>query len=396
MADEPPIYLDYNATTPVDPRVLEAMRPVFLEHFGNAASRQHRAGQEASRRVEAAREQVAAAIGADPREIVWTSGATEANNLALKGLARAAAYRGRRRIVTVVTEHKAVLDPCATLEEEGYAVARLPVDGRGALDLERLERAITDDTLVVSVMHANNEIGTLHPIAEIARLCRQRGVLFHTDATQSFGKEPIDVEASGIDLLSCSAHKLCGPKGVGALYVRRRRPRVRCEPQLDGGGHERGMRSGTLNVPGIVGFGAAAEIAVREREQERVRVSGLRDRLEGALLAQLDHVRVNGDLERRLSGTTNLAFGGVDAESLLRRMPRIAASSSAACTSAQLQPSYVLAALGLARERIDGSLRFSAGRFTTGAEIDAAVSILVEQVAVERAEGPTSACGPGL
>jgi len=378
------IYLDHNATTPVDPRVFEAMRPYFLEEFGNAASSQHAAGRRASDAVEDARRKLATLIGADPREIVWTSGATEADNLALKGAAHAPAYAGKRHIVTVRTEHKAVLDPCSALEEEGFEITRLPVDAEGLLDLEQLENALRGDTLLVSVMHANNEIGVLHPIAEIGRLCKERGVLFHTDATQSLGKEPLDVQAMGIDLLSCSAHKLYGPKGVGALFVRRRGPRVRLRPQIDGGGHERGARSGTLNVPGIVGFGAAAEIAGQELASERARLAGLRDSLESSLLERLDDVLVNGSTQHRLAGTTNLSFLGVKAEALMRRLPAIAASTSSACTSASLLPSYVLTALGASAERIDGSLRFSPGRFTTAAEIERAAGLIAAAVTAER------------
>jgi cysteine desulfurase len=277
------IYLDHNATTPVDPRVLEAMRPYFLEHYGNAAS-PHAAGQRAAEAVERARGSVAGLLGAEARELVWTSGATESNNLAILGVARAPAYAKRRHVVTVATEHRAVLDPCFALEAEGYALTRLPVDSGGRLDLEQLAAALRPDTLLVSVMHANNEIGLLHPIVEIGRICKRAGVLFHCDATQSFGKEELDVRAAGIDLLSASAHKLHGPKGVGLLYVRRRDPHVRCQPLLTGGGHERGLRSGTLNVPGIVGFGAAAEICREERAPEQARLRALRDRLEQALI----------------------------------------------------------------------------------------------------------------
>ncbi len=378
------IYLDHNATTPVDPRVFEAMRPYFLEEFGNAASHQHAAGKRASEGVEDARLKIASLIGADPREIVWTSGATEANNLALKGVANARAYAGKQHIVTVKTEHKAVLDPCTALEEMGFEVTRLPVDADGMLNLEQLGDALRDDTLLVSVMHANNEIGVLHPIAEIGRLCKARGVLFHTDATQSFGKEPLDVQAMGIDLLSCSAHKLYGPKGVGALFVRRRGPRVRLKPLIDGGGHERGARSGTLNVPGIVGFGAAAEIAGQAMTTERARLSGLRDLLESTLLERLDDVLVNGHTQSRLANTTNLSFVGVKAEALMRRMPEVATSTSSACTSASLQPSYVLTALGADPQRIDGSLRFSLGRFTTEGEIERAAELIAAAVTAER------------
>jgi len=386
------VYLDNNATTPLDPRVLEAMSTAYLRNFGNAASIQHAAGRRAAELVEGAREELASLIGADPREIIWTSGATESDNLALKGVSRAPAYRGKRHLISVVTEHKAVLDPLESLENDGFEVTRLPVDGEGLVDLDRLAAALRDDTLLVSVMHANNEIGVLQPIEQIGPLCKERGVLFHTDATQSLGKEPIDVEASGIDLLSCSAHKLHGPMGVGALYVRRRGPRVRCEPLIDGGGHERGVRSGTLNVPGIVGMAAAVALCREGRAPEQERVRELRDRLERELVESIAEVSLNGHPTRRLANTTNLSFAGTDAESLMRRMPGLAVSTSSACTSATLQPSYVLAALGASRERIDGSLRFSLSRLTRAQEIELAVEMVRAAVAAERAEGPISAC----
>ena len=365
------IYLDYNATTPLDPRVLEAMLPFFRDRFGNAASRTHGFGKDAAGAVETAREQAAKVIGADPQEIFWTSGATESNNLALKGVA---ATKGNH-IVTVATEHRAVLDVCDRLESQGYKLTVLGVDGRGSIDLDRLASAITDRTILVSIMHANNETGVLHPIREIGRLCRERGALFHTDATQSYGKVPIDVEADCVDLLSASAHKFCGPKGAGLLYVRRRNPRVRCEPVLHGGGHEQGLRSGTLNVPGIAGFGAAAEIALKEGASEQTRFRALRDRLEKGL----EGVEVNGHPEQRLAHTTNLSFAGVDADALMKAAPEIAVSSSSACTSALMQPSYVLGALGCDEDRIKGSLRFSLGRFTTEVEIDEAVDALARE-----------------
>jgi cysteine desulfurase len=364
------IYLDYNATTPLDPRVLEAMLPFFGDRFGNAASRSHGFGKDAAGAVEAAREQAAKVIGAKPEEIIWTSGATESNNLALKGVAKKGSH-----FVTAATEHRAVLDVCDRLESQGFKLTVLGVDARGMIDLDRLARAITDQTILVSIMHANNETGVLHPIREIGRLCRERGVLFHTDATQSYGKVPIDVDSDFVDLLSASAHKFCGPKGTGLLYVRRRNPRVRCEPVLHGGGHEQGLRSGTLNVPGIVGFGAAAAIALQEAPSEQPRFRALRDRLEKGLAG----VEVNGHPEQRLAHTTNLNFPGVDADALMKAVPEIAVSSSAACTSAQMQPSYVLGALGCDEDRIKGSLRFSLGRFTTEAEIDEAVGMLVRE-----------------
>ncbi|HOB75517.1 MAG TPA: IscS subfamily cysteine desulfurase [Phycisphaerae bacterium] len=366
---QPLIYLDYNATTPVDPRVLEAMLPYFKEKFGNAASRNHRFGWEAEEAVEKARAQVAAVLGASAKEIVWTSGATESNNIAVKGAARMYREKGRH-IITQVTEHKAVLDPCKYLEQEGFRVTYLPVNRNGRIDLEQLRAAMTDDTILVSIMYANNEIGTLQPIAEIGKLCKERGVLFHTDATQAFGKVPIDVEAMGIDLLSLSAHKIYGPKGVGALYVRRKNPRVRCEPVLHGGGHERGMRSGTLNTPGIVGLGAAAEIAAAEMDSEGRRIAGLRDRLWNGLTEKLDEIYRNGDPEHCVPGTLNVSFAYVEGESLMMGFENIAVSSGSACTSASLEPSYVLRALGVGEELAHSSIRFSLGRFTTSEEIE--------------------------
>jgi len=386
------IYLDHCATTPLDPQVFAAMQPWFLSDFGNAASRQHVFGQRAARAVDEAREQLAAAIGADPREIVWTSGATESNNLAIKGVARAAAYAKRRHIVYAATEHKAVLEPIERLGEAGFRLTRLGVDEGGHIDLGELEAALSDETLLVSIMHAGNETGVVHPIADVGRLCKAAGVLFHTDATQSLGKLPLDVEACGIDLLSASAHKLYGPKGSGVLFVRRRSPRVRCEALFDGGGHERGVRSGTLNVPGIVGFASAVERALATRSTEDQRVAALRDQLESGLSERLDGVLVNGDRAARLPGTTNLSFAGTDAESLLRRMPAVAASSSSACTSATIQPSYVLAAMGLGRKRIDGSVRFCVGRTNTSEEIERAIELIAEAVATERREGALPAC----
>ena len=373
------IYLDHNATTPLDPQVLEAMMPFLTNRFGNAASRHHTVGCAAASAVEAAREQVAEVIGADSREIVWTSGATESDNLALQGVAHAPAYR-KRHLVTVTTEHRAVLESCERLEQEGVRVTYVAVETDGRVDFDRLRQAITDDTLLVSVMHANNETGVLHPIAQIGALCRERGVLFHTDATQSLGKEPIDVNAMHIDLLSASGHKIHGPKGVGLLYVRRRDPRVRCEPLIHGGGHERGLRSGTLNVPGIVGMGVAAT----RRMNSDVRV--LRDRLEVALCSQLGEVVVNGHPTQSIGNTTNLSFGGVDGDALMKRMPELAVSSSSACTSALLQPSYVLGAMGCGEVRARSSVRFSLGRFTTRDEIDEAVAMVQTAVRELREE----------
>ena len=353
------IYLDNNATTPLDPRVLDAMLPYFKESFGNASSRHHALGCDAAKAVETARDKVAALIGADPREIVFTSGATEADNLAIKGVPE----KGRH-LVTCVTEHRAVLDAAEHLERAGWTVTWLRVSKEGMIDLDALRAALTEKTALVSLMHANNETGVLHPIREIGAICRAKGVLFHTDATQSFGKEPIDVNADHVDLLSLSAHKIHGPKGVGALYVRRKEPRVRLEAQIHGGGHEKGLRSGTLNVPAIVGLGRAAELC-RGESWEGVRA--LRDRLQKALPGTL-----NGHPTKRVATTLNLCFEGVDGEALMKALPDVAVSSSSACTSAQMQPSYVLGAMGADDKRIRGSVRFSLGRFTTEAEIDAA------------------------
>jgi cysteine desulfurase len=385
------IYLDHNATTPLDPRVFARMRPWFEEHVGNAASA-HVAGLRARAAVEEARAAVARVLGADAREIVWTSGATEANNLALLGAARAPAYAGKRHLVTVVSEHRSVLDPLFALEREGFTLTRLPVDCTGLVDLERLAAALHPDTLLVSVMHANNELGVLQPIRAIGRLCKERGVLFHCDATQSFGKEELDVEADGIDLLSASAHKLHGPPGAGLLYVRHRRPHVRLAPLFHGGGHERGLRSGTLNVPAVVGFGAAAELALAERTADRARIALLRERLETELLARIQDASVNGGGAPRLATTTNLAFTGLSARALLAELSELALSTASACTSAAPEPSHVLTALGLARERVDGSVRFSLGRFTTAAEIERTLELLPPAVARQRQTDRPGVC----
>ncbi len=384
---KPAIYLDNNATTPVDPRVLDAMLPYLREHFGNAASRNHAFGWEAERGVERAREQVATLINASSKEILWTSGATESDNIALKGAARMYREKGRH-IITQVTEHKAVLDPCHWLGEEGFEVTYLPVDRFGRVTAEQVRAAIREDTILVSIMHANNEIGTIQPIAEIGALCKEREVLFHTDATQAFGKVPIDVEAMGIDLLSASAHKIYGPKGVGLLYVRRRRPRVRCEPLFHGGGHERGMRSGTLNVPGIVGMGAAAAIAGEAMESESRRLAGLRDRLWEGLSGRIDAIHRNGDAHNGLSNTLNVSFAYVEGESLMMGCDGIAVSSGSACTSASLEPSYVLKAVGVDDALGHGSIRFSLGRFTTVDEIDATVEQVAQAVGRLREMSP--------
>jgi len=363
------IYLDNNATTPLDPRALDAMLPYLREKYGNAASRNHAFGWEAEEAVEHARAQVASLIQAGPKEILWTSGATESNNIAVKGSAHVYRKKGRH-IITQVTEHRAIIDPCAYLERQGYEVTYLPVSKTGRIECEQLEEAIREDTILISIMFANNEIGTLQPIQQIGVLCKKKGIVFHTDAAQAFGKVPIDVEAMGIDLLSAAGHKLYGPKGVGCLYVRRRGPRVRCEPILHGGGHERGMRSGTLNVPGIVGFGAAAEIARAEMEGEAVRLGRLRDRLWEGLSSQLDEIYRNGDPVHCLSNTLNVSFAYVEGESLMMSFDNIAVSSGSACASASLQPSYVLKALGVGEELAHGSIRFSLGRFNTSDEIE--------------------------
>ena len=373
------IYLDHHATTPVDERVLAAMQPFFARDFGNAASRTHVFGWRAAAAVEAAREQVAAAVGAPrARDIVFTSGATESNNLAILG-----ALRSRRRgdrVVTVATEHRAVLDPCRALTAEGFSIEVLPVASDGLIDPDAVRRALTPQTALVSVMAANNEIGVLQPLAEIGALCRERGVWFHSDAAQAVGKIPLDVETLHIDLLSLTAHKLYGPKGVGALYVRSRAPRVQLTPLFYGGGHERGLRSGTLPVPLIVGFGCAVEIAAAEREREAVRLSQLRDRLSQTLDRELPEVHLNGHAESRLPGNLNLSFDGVKADAILAELPHLALSAGSACTSASAEPSHVLAALGLSPERRESALRIGLGRSNTLEEIDLAAAELVRVV----------------
>ena len=364
-----PIYLDHNATTPCDLRVVEAMLPYFTTAFGNAASRNHSFGWQAEAAVDGAREAVARLIGSEPNEIIFTSGATESNNLALKGVAEMYASKGNH-FITCTIEHKAVLDTCHYLEQKGAEVTYLNVSREGLIDLGELETAIRPTTVLIALMWANNEIGTVMPVREIGALARKHGVLFFTDATQAVGKIPVDVNADNIDLLALSAHKLYGPKGVGALYVRRRGPRVRLVPQMHGGGHERGLRSGTLNVPGIVGLGKACELAAVAMPVEAERLKGLRDRLESALL-QLEETYVNGSREHRLPGTTNLSFKGVEDEALIMGFNKdIALSSGSACTSASLEPSYVLKALGLSDELARSSLRFGLGRYTTEAEVD--------------------------
>lgn len=381
------VYLDNNATTPVDPQVLEAMLPFFTEKYGNAASRSHGFGWEAEEAVEHARAQVAAVINADPREIIFTSGATESNNIAIKGVAAMYADKGKH-IITQETEHKAVIDPSKYLEQRGYEVTVLKVDARGRVDPAQVAAALRPDTILVSIMHGNNEIGTLQPIAEIGRICRAQGVLLHTDCCQTFGKVPLDVHAMNIDLLSCSAHKIYGPKGVGALYVRRKNPRVRCEAVIHGGGHERGMRSGTLNVPGIVGLGKAAELARNNMSADAAHVAGLRDRLQQGILAQLDEVYLNGHPTERTPTNLNLSFAYVEGESLMMGFKDIAVSSGSACTSASLEPSYVLKALGVGDELAHSSIRFSLGRFNTAAEIDFTIDLVVKTVRKLREMSP--------
>jgi cysteine desulfurase len=364
-----PIYMDNHATTPLDPRVLEAMMPYLTGIFGNAASRNHSFGWEAEQGVEKAREQIAKLIGATPKEIIFTSGATESTNLAIKGVAEMYAERGNH-IITQVTEHKATLDTCKKLEKQGCRITYLPVQADGLIDIEDLKRAIDDKTILVSIMYANNEIGVIQPVQEIGKLCHEKGVLFHTDAVQAVGKIPVNVITDNIDILSLSGHKVYGPKGVGALYVRRRNPRVQISEQINGGGHERGMRSGTLNVPGIVGLGAACEIAMNEMEAEAARELELRNYLKDKLESALDYTQVNGNMDHHLPGNLNMSFIYVEGESLLMGINDIAVSSGSACTSATLEPSYVLKALGLGDDVAHSSIRFGLGRFNTKAEVD--------------------------
>jgi cysteine desulfurase len=381
------IYLDCHATTPVDPRVLDAMLPYFAERFGNAASRTHRYGWDARDAVETARQQVAALIGADARDIVFTSGATESDNLAVKGVAEINRARGRH-IVTSVVEHSAVIDSCRWLEAQGVAVTYLPVEPDGRVDPDRVEHAITPDTLLISIMAANNEIGTLQPVEAIGRIARRHGVLFHSDAVQAVGKVPFSVDEAQVDLVSLTAHKMYGPKGVGALYVRRRDPRVELAPITHGGGQERAVRSGTLNVPGIVGFGRAAEICREEMASEARRVGALRDRLWAGLAGRLTDVALNGSMAHRLPQNLNASFAGVEGESLLMGLTDIALSSGAACTSANREPSRVLKAIGLSDEMAYSALRFGLGRFTTAEEVDHVVARVVEVVTRLRAISP--------
>jgi cysteine desulfurase len=377
----PPIYLDNQASTPIDPRVLDAMLPYFTEHFGNPHSESHVYGRNAAAAIETARRQVAELIGADPREIIFTSGATEANNLAVKGAARfvRAHRRGdgppRDHIIALTTEHKCVLESCRALQDEGFAVTYLPVEPNGLVSLAALSDAITERTLLVSVMAAHNEIGVIQPLAEIGALCRARGVLLHSDAAQAFGKISLDVEAMRIDLMSISGHKIYGPKGIGALYVRRR-PRVRLLPLIDGGGQERGLRSGTLPTPLCVGLGRAVEIAAAEMVGEGARLRALRERLQHSLTRRVPGLRFNGDLERRLPGSLNMSFPGIAAPDLIEACPSLAISTGSACTSAAVEPSYVLRALGLPDDVANASIRVGLGRFTTAAEVDFAADAL--------------------
>ncbi|MDQ2901857.1 MAG: IscS subfamily cysteine desulfurase, partial [Acidobacteriota bacterium] len=366
-------------TTPMDPRVLQAMTPYFLKQFGNAASRNHSFGWEAEQAVDRARKQIADLIGATAKEIIFTSGATESNNLAIKGVAEMYAEKGNH-IITAATEHKAVLDTCKKLEKHGVRVTYLPLQGDGLIDLNMLREAITDKTILVSIMYANNEIGVIQPVAEIGKICKERGVLFHSDGVQAVGKVPVNVIQDNIDLLSITAHKIYGPKGVGALYVRRRNPRVQITAQMDGGGHERGMRSGTLNVPGIVGLGEACAIAQREMPEESRRLRFLRDKLRAKLESELDEVFINGTMEHRLPHNLNISFAYVEGESLLMGVNDIAVSSGSACTSATLEPSYVLKALGVGDDLAHTSIRFGIGRFNTEEEIDYTAERFIEVV----------------
>jgi cysteine desulfurase len=379
MALKIPVYMDNHATTPVDPRVLDAMLPYFTEKFGNAASRNHSFGWAGEEAVENARAQVAKLINSSPKEIIFTSGATESNNLAIKGVAEMYREKGNH-IITQVTEHKAVLDTCKRLEKYGYEVTYLPVEKDGRINLDDLRRAITPKTILISIMYANNEIGVIQPIEEIGKIAKEKGVFFHVDGVQAIGKIPVDVQRDGIDLLSISAHKLYGPKGVGALYVRRKNPRVQLSAIIDGGGHERGMRSGTLNVTGIVGLGKACEICQQEMAAETKKLSALRDRLKNALMSQLDECFINGSMEHRLPHNINISFAFVEGESLLMGINDIAVSSGSACTSATLEPSYVLKALGVGEDLAHTSIRFGLGRFNTEEEVDYVVSRVAETV----------------
>jgi cysteine desulfurase len=374
-----PIYMDYHATTPMDPRVFAAMKPYFLETFGNAASRNHSFGWEAEEAVEKSRKQIASLIGATAKEIVFTSGATESNNLALKGVAEMYAEKGNH-IITAATEHKAILDTCKRLEKHGVRVTYLPVQTNGLVDLEQLQAAITDKTILISIMYANNEIGVLQPIAELGKIAKSKGVLLHTDATQAVGKVPVNVIKDNVDLMSLSGHKMYGPKGVGALYVRRKGPRVQITAQMDGGGHERGMRSGTLNVPGIVGLGEACALCQADMAEESKRMAFLRDKLRDKLQSELDETYINGTMEHRLPNNLNISFAYVEGESLLMGINDIAVSSGSACTSATLEPSYVLKALGAGDDLAHSSIRFGLGRFNTEEEVDYVAAKVIDVV----------------
>ena len=382
-----PIYMDNHATTRPDPRVVEEMLPYFGEHFGNSASRNHEFGWVAEQAVEQARERIAKLIGANTKEIIFTSGATESDNLAIKGVAEMYREKGNH-IITQATEHKAVLDTCKRLEKYGFRVTYLPVQKDGRIDLEDLKRAMDEQTILVTIMAANNEIGVLQPIREIGALCHERGVIFHTDAVQAIGKVPFSVIQDNVDIASITAHKLYGPKGVGALYVRRKNPRVQLVAQIDGGGHERGMRSGTLNVPGIVGLGKACAIAYEEMAEESKKMAGLRDRLKDKIMGQLDEVYINGSMEHRLPNNLNISFAYVEGESLLMGINDIAVSSGSACTSATLEPSYVLKALGAGDDLAHSSIRFGIGRFNTEAEIDYVAQRVVDTVSRLRELSP--------
>ena len=387
MAIKLPIYMDYHATTPVDPRVVETIVPYFTQHFGNAASRNHPFGWEAEEAVDKARKQVADLIGANAKEVVFTSGATESDNLAIKGVAEMYREKGNH-IVTCVTEHKAVIDTCKRLEKEGYRVTYLGVQKNGLISLDELRNAITDKTILITIMTANNEIGVIQPIAEIGAIAKEKGILFHTDAVQAVGKIPFSVNDLKVDMASMSAHKMYGPKGVGALYVRRRNPRVLLAPIIDGGGHERGMRSGTLNVPGIVGFGKAAELCRTEMATDAERMGRLRDRLNDKLHNGLDEIYVNGSIERRLPHSLNISFAYVEGESLLMGINDVAVSSGSACTSASLEPSYVLKALGAGDDLAHSSIRFGLGRWTTEEEVDYVADKLINVVTRLREMSP--------
>ena len=369
------VYLDNQATTPLDPKVFSAMEPWFTEKFGNASSRNHTYGWEAEEAVEIARESVAATIGALPKEIIFTSGATEANNIALQGAAKSYQDQGRH-IITVKTEHKAVMDVCQHLSKDGFDITYLPVDKDGILDVNKFEDAIRDDTILASVMHVNNEIGVIQPIKELGAICKNKGVIFHVDAAQSLGKIPINVDDMGIDLLSISAHKLYGPKGVGALYVRRKNPRVQLQPIMFGGGHERGIRSGTLPVPNIVGLGKACDIAVDVMIEENLRISQLRDTLLKGIRAENPNASINGSMEHRVAGNLNMSFPGANNEAIIAAIPEIAISSGSACTTSTMEPSHVLLALGMSKEEAYSSLRFGIGRFNTEKDVETAIKVI--------------------